>query len=102
MNRGKYRFTLRNTYFGSTATATIAANSVDTLFQNFSPRILTDCSMKYHPTSWLTITVGANNILNVFPDRVANPPDGGSLYSNAATPYGTNGGYYYLNLSFSL
>jgi iron complex outermembrane receptor protein len=100
INKDKYSFTLRNTYFGSTATATITTNSVDTLFQTFSPRVLTDLSFSYSTKSWMTITLGANNIFNVFPDRVPNPPDGGSLYSNAAIPYGTNGGYYFLNMSF--
>lgn len=101
INKGKYSFTLRNTYFGSTETATITGNQADTLFQTFSPRVLTDCSISHNPRSWITITLGANNIFNVFPDRIPIPADGGSLYSNAAIPYGTNGGYYYLNMRFN-
>ncbi|HEY0679521.1 MAG TPA: TonB-dependent receptor, partial [Chitinophagaceae bacterium] len=101
INKGKYGFTLRNTYFGNTGTVTISGNPVDTLFQTFSPRVLTDCSIRYNPKTWLTVTIGTNNIFNVFPDRIANPTDGGSLYGNAATTYGTNGGYYYLNMSFN-
>ncbi|HEX7845311.1 MAG TPA: TonB-dependent receptor [Chitinophagaceae bacterium] len=101
ITKGKYSFTLRNTYFGTTAVATIVSNQVDTMFQTFSPRVLTDGNIKYNPKSWLTITLGANNIFNVFPDRIPNPSDGGSPYSNAATPYGINGRYYYLNMSFN-
>jgi iron complex outermembrane recepter protein len=103
INKGRYSFTLRNTYFGSTGLATIVTTpAVDTLFETFSPRVLTDCSISYNPKSWITITLGANNIFNIFPDRVQNPADRVSLYSNAAIPYGTNGGYYFLNMAFNL
>ncbi len=103
VNKGRYSFTLRNTYFGSTGIATIVTTpAVDTLFETFSPRVLTDCSISYNPKSWITITVGANNIFNIYPDRILNPTDRVSLYSNAAIPYGTNGGYYFLNMSFNL
>lgn len=101
ISKGKYSFTLRNTYFGSTASATIAGMPADTVLLTFSPRVITDCSIGFTPTSWMTITVGANNIFNVFPDQLPNPPDGGSLFSNGSIPYGTNGGYYYLNMGFN-
>lgn len=102
VDKGRYSFTLRNTYFGSTNSAAISGNPIDTLFQTFSPRVLTDCGLAVKPKSWLTITLGANNIFNVFPDRIPIPSDGVSLYSNGSIPYGTNGGYYYLNLTINL
>ena len=101
INKGRFIFTLRNTCFGTTGIATISGNPVDTVFQTFSPRVLTDCSFGFKANSCMTITLGANNIFDVYPDRLPNPPDGGSPYSNAAIPYSTNGGYYFLNLNFN-
>lgn len=95
INKGKFGFVLRNTFFGSTESATIVTG--DTVYDFFSSRILTDCSINYNPKPCLTITLGANNILNVYPDRQVR----GGGYSNGSIPYGTNGGYYFLNMSFN-
>ena len=98
INKGKFGFVLRNTFFGSTESATIRTNPVDTTYEFFSSRILTDCSINYTPKPWLTITAGANNIFNVYPDRqIWN-----NEYSGGSIPYGVNGGYYYLNMSLKL
>jgi Domain of unknown function, B. Theta Gene description (DUF3871) len=45
-----------------------------------APTDITDCSIGFTPRSWMPITVGANNIFNVLPDKVPNPPDGDSLF----------------------
>jgi len=101
ISKGRFGFVFRNTLFGNTATATIVRNPTDTLYQFFSSKILTDISFNYTPKSWLTITVGANNIFDVYPDRPKNPRNQlGNLYSAGATPFGSNGGYYYVAMSF--
>jgi iron complex outermembrane receptor protein len=103
LNKGKFGFALRNTLFGNTASTEIVTNPIDTLYDFFSSKILTDVSINYTPNSWLTITVGANNIFDVYPDRLKNfrTSSGGiSIYSNGATPFGSNGGYYFVSLSF--
>jgi len=100
VNKGKFGFVLRNTFFGSTESATIrVTNLADTVtvYEFFSSRILTDCSINYAPKSWVTITAGANNIFNIYPDRQIWNGE----YSSGSIPYGANGGYYYLNVSFS-
>ena len=71
-SKGKFGFIFRNTRFGNTATTTLFGNPSDTLYESFSPKILTDISINYSPRSWLTITVGANNVFNVYPDRLKN------------------------------
>ena len=98
VKKGKFNFTLRNTYFGSTGIATI--RTIDTLFETYSPRVITDCSIKYNPGSWMTITIGANNIFDVYPGLLYSPNDEVARYRNGAIPYGKNGGYYYLNMRF--
>ena len=97
VNKGKFGFVLRNTFFGSTASATIVTNPADTVYEFFSSRILTDFSINYTPKHWITITAGANNILDIYPDRQIRNGE----YSGGSIPYGTNGGYYYLNMRFN-
>ena len=104
ISKGQFGFVFRNTLFGNTATATIVRNPTDTIYQSFSSKILTDISINYTPKSWLTITVGANNIFDVYPDRLKKHRLGGgqsALYSPGATPFGSNGGYYFVNMNFN-
>ncbi len=102
INKGKFGFTFRNTLFGNTGSATIA--DPDTLYESFSSKIITDISISYTPKSWLTITAGADNIFDVYPDRLQHyydTNDGISIYSDGASPFGYNGGYYFVNMRFS-
>ncbi len=102
--RGRFGICLRNSIFGNTSTTTIVMNPIDTLYENFSTKLLTDCSISYKPKMWLTITAGANNIFDVYPDPLKNYRNTGEgilIYSNGAMPFGSNGGYYFLALTFS-
>jgi len=102
--KGKFGFAFRNTFFGNTASTDITTTlPIDTLYQIFSSRILTDISINYTPKSWLTITAGANNIFDVYPDLYSPRlnSQGINLYNNGATPFGSNGGYYFLSMSFN-
>jgi iron complex outermembrane receptor protein len=104
--KGKIGFNVCNTRFGKTATTTLVRNSVsvDTLYEFFSSKILTDIRINYSPKTWLTITAGINNIFDVYPARLknyGNTREGIFRYSNDASPFGYNGGYYYLNMMFN-
>jgi iron complex outermembrane receptor protein len=104
VNKGKFGFTCRNTLFGNTGSAEITADPTDTLYEFFSPKIITDISISYTPKSFLTITAGANNIFDVYPDRLQHyydTSDGISVYSDAASPFGYNGGYYFVSMAFN-
>ena len=98
--KGKTEFVLTNTRFGSTA---VFHNTVPTIDEYFTPKILTDVSVHYKVKTWLTITTGANNVLNVYPDRLknsANTNQGIFIYSPEASPFGFNGGYYFMGMNF--
>ena len=103
-SKGKFGFVFRNTRFGNTATTTLLVNPSDTLYESFSSKILTDISVNYSPNTWLTVTAGVNNVFNIYPDRLKNyenTSQGILIYSNEASPFGYNGGYYFVNLAFS-
>ena len=101
-NKGKVGILIRSTRFGKTS---IVLNSDSTSQDEFfSAKIFTDISFSYSPKTWLTITAGVNNVFDVYPDPVKNPLNqnqGILIYSNQGTPYGYNGGYYFVNMSFS-
>ena len=95
---GKFEFLIRNTRFGNTSAVYSSGDEF------FSAKILTDASINYSPKTWLTITAGANNIFDVYPDRLknySNTTQGILIYSNEAMQFGYNGGYYYVNMAFT-
>jgi iron complex outermembrane receptor protein len=95
----KIKFMIRNTRFGKTMIAPLSLP-----VENFSSKILTDVSLTYSPKTWIAITAGANNIANIYPDRLkhyANTSQGGWVYSPEASPFGFNGGYYYVSMSLN-
>jgi iron complex outermembrane receptor protein len=97
--------TIQNTRFGKTAIAPAYTDPVTRitsfLSETFSPKILTEISLAYSPKKWISVTLGANNIFDVYPDRLKdyrNTTDGMYIYSQEATPFGFNGGYYFLSI----
>jgi iron complex outermembrane receptor protein len=95
-------FLIRSTRFGKTSAVYNSANQLQDEF--FSAKILTDFSINYSPKTWLTITAGANNIFDVYPDRLKNylnTTEGILIYSNEAIQFGYNGGYYFVSMSFN-
>jgi len=99
---GKIGFLIRSTRFGKTSTAVDSKDITRDEF--FSAKILTDFSINYMAKPWLTLTAGANNAFNVYPDRLKNylnTSEGILIYSAESSAFGYNGGYYFLNMRFS-
>ena len=100
----KTKLIVHNTRFGKTTIAPIFTNPTRILSETFSPKILTDISLAYSLKTWVTMTFGANNIFNVYPDRLKyyeNTVQGSRIYSPEASPFSFNGGYYYVSMAFS-
>ena len=96
---------MRNTYFGNTASVTVQTNLNDTIHDFFSSRVITDFSISYSIKSWFSITLGVNNMFDIYPDRIKEAKNsnqaGITLYSLGSSPFGFNGGYYFLNMNFN-
>ncbi|WP_373519012.1 TonB-dependent receptor domain-containing protein [Pricia sp.] len=93
---------LRNVYFGEvTEASTIIANQ-----QVFDPRIVTDLSVGYKFTDALTLTVGANNLFDIYPERAfdqyGNRSDGRFDWSRRAQQFGIGGRYLFARLNLTL
>ena len=69
---GKTKLILRNTRFGKTSIAPIFPNPTRIMYESFSPKILTDISLAYSLKTWVAITLGVNNVFNVYPDPLKN------------------------------
>jgi iron complex outermembrane receptor protein len=86
------------------------------LDETYEAKFVTDASISYSIIPQVRVTIGANNIFDVYPDKLkwfrdgkgdksniyySNTSDGRFVYSRNATQFGMNGGYYYINLSAS-
>ncbi|MFJ4373999.1 TonB-dependent receptor plug domain-containing protein [Pseudomonas japonica] len=69
--------------------------------RTFSPAWITDLNLDYHLTKDLTLTAGANNLFNKYPERTNLPSSSGAFPYGNFSPYGTTGGYWYTGLSYN-
>ncbi|WP_036386108.1 TonB-dependent receptor domain-containing protein [Muricauda sp. MAR_2010_75] len=95
-------FFVRNGYFGEVREAT---NEDDpTIDYTFGAKVITDFTVGYSFTDNVTLTIGANNLLDVYPDK--NDPafrsDGRFIYSRRSVQFGQNGRYVFGRLTFKI
>jgi len=95
----KWEVTVRENYFGAVAG------------QGFSPyfewdgKWLADLAVAYKFTDKIKLTIGGNNIFDVYPDKwdpavAGDFALGGFIYGWETMPFGMNGGSYYARLDF--
>ena len=87
-------------------------NATGTLDQTFAAKWVTDVSASYSYRARYTLTVGADNLLDVYPDRNQNPGDPatanggisnfGIFPYNGISPFGFNGRFVYTRLKVRL
>lgn len=72
--------------------------------QEFDSRVVTDLSIGYDIAQGVKLTVGANNLFDVYPEENREEFRSGErfIYSRRATQFGFNGAYYFtrLNVTF--
>ncbi|MEZ5683589.1 TonB-dependent receptor [Novosphingobium sp.] len=77
--------------------------------QHFGAKFITDLDVSYTFMDHYTLTVGANNLFNTYPDKImatvdnriyslTNSLDNGSIYPRSGGPFGINGGFWYARL----
>ncbi|NSL85309.1 TonB-dependent receptor [Chitinophaga sp. Mgbs1] len=100
-NIRKFNAFVRNVYFGSVEEAT----NEPAFFQTFQPKVVTDVAIGYKLLKELKLSIGANNILDIYPDLVENPNNTTNnqfLYSRRATQFGYNGRFLFARLELNL
>jgi iron complex outermembrane receptor protein len=84
-------------------------DEVDYPGQRFGSKFTTDVDVSYTFMHHVTLTVGANNVFNTRPDKIANSASNpiyqltnstsdGQVYPRLGGPFGINGGFYFVRL----
>lgn len=100
LSMGKFNAFLRNVYFGEVTEAT---NSIENQ-QVFAGKTVTDLTLGYDLTKQFNITIGANNLLDVYPDEAiaANQGAGQFLYSRRSQQFGFMGRFAFARVRITL
>lgn len=95
---GKFSAMLRNVYFGSVNDPDFAGAVT------YDAKIITDLTFGYEVTENLRLTVGSNNLLDVYPDEVPTASNYGGqfIFSRRTSQFGFNGRYVFGKLTFTL
>lgn len=97
------RFTvfLRNAWFGEVTNPNTIVEGVHDVY---SGKLLTDLTVTREIDLGLRLTIGANNLFDVYPDEVAPGLTTGNnfIYPRATSQFGINGRYIFARLSFQI
>ena len=67
---------------------------------DYPSRFIVDAELALDLSNSASVTIGAQNLLNTYPDVSPNALGVGAQYPES-TPFGFNGGYYYVRLNYS-
>jgi iron complex outermembrane recepter protein len=112
---GPWAINARENYYGWWEDAVdyptaVDANGVGIAAQHFGAKFTTDLDVSYTFMRHFTLTLGANNLFNTYPDKIknteccnpiyaiTNSTADGQIYPRLGGPFGINGGFYYVRL----
>jgi iron complex outermembrane receptor protein len=100
-NVGDWNFLLRNVYFGEVSDPDFQGTSNEV---TYGEKIITDLSIGYNFNENLTLAVGANNLLDVYPDEVPTASNYGDqfIFSRRTSQFGFNGRYVFGRITLNL
>ncbi|WP_126653750.1 TonB-dependent receptor plug domain-containing protein [Chryseobacterium aureum] len=101
-------FYLRNTYFGKVTGADIIDVNGDGIIdfnehQQIGDKIITDVSAAYQFTKNVGVTLGVNNLFDIYPTKnlPASTNNDQFIYSRSTSQFGQNGRYVFARLNFN-
>jgi iron complex outermembrane receptor protein len=95
---GKLNVLVRNTYFGKVIRDGFPFGEI----QELTPKLVTDLSLSYNFTNTLGLTIGANNLFDVFPDVQIYPNSYFGVFKYAPEQMGMTGAFYFARLNVKL
>ena len=97
LDLSRFGIDFRNQRFGQvTSFGTTAAGD-----QTWSPKWVSDLALNYGPVSRATVTLGADNIFNTYPDpSITGNTNSGILPYSGISPFGINGRFLYGKISY--
>jgi len=98
---GDWSFLLRNVYYGEVSDPDFQGTANEVAY---GEKIITDLSIGYNFSDNLTLAVGANNLLDVYPDEVPTASNYGDqfIFSRRTSQFGFNGRYVFGRITFKL
>ncbi|MBK1895216.1 TonB-dependent receptor plug domain-containing protein [Chryseobacterium paridis] len=101
-------FYLRNTYFGKVTGADVLDANGDGIIefnehQKIADKVITDVSVAYQFTKNVGLTLGVNNIFDIYPTKnlPASSNNDQFIYSRSTSQFGQNGRYVFTRLNFN-
>lgn len=101
-------FYLRNTYFGKVTGADVLDANGDGIIgfnehQQITAKIITDISFAYQFTKNVGLTMGVNNLFDIYPTKnlTASTNNDQFIYSRSTSQFGQNGRYVFSRLNFN-
>ena len=93
----RFNFLVRNTYFGKVTKDGYPWGSV----QEHRGKVVTDASIGYNLTKNVNLTIGANNLFDVYPDEQVYENSYYDVFQYAPVQMGVTGAYYFARLNFN-
>jgi iron complex outermembrane receptor protein len=95
----RFETNVRVTRYGEVTQVSATGPQFD---DTISPKVLVDLDVEYSFTDNAQLTVGANNLFNVYPNVLmpANQGATGFSYYNPYSPFGISGGFYYSRFTY--
>lgn len=90
---GKFRLLVRLSYWGD-----FFDREDD---RNYPGNYITDVEGTYMMTRSFSVSIGGQNLFNVYPEENPGAFRGTGNRYPQSTPYGFNGGYYYIRLNYT-
>jgi iron complex outermembrane receptor protein len=101
---GRWNTNVRLSYFGAVQGWEKPAGGFHRT-QVFGAKTLADVSIAYNINTKVNVTLGCNNLGNVYPDKVysnySSYFSGQTPYTRNANQFGFNGSFYYANLNIT-
>ena len=105
---GKFTSMLRTVYFGKATVASTLGSGFH--YQTFDPIWITDVSVGYRIVPQLLVTIGANNVFDIYPEKIgdADPvknytlTQAGRAVYNGSVQNGSLGGFAFIRLSATI
>ena len=99
---GHWVFGAHEAYFGDVTAASLNTSTNVYIEQRFHGKWILDASAGYKFLDGFQLTVGVNNLTDIYPDQVLPVfSNSGVLHYPLVSPWGFNGGYYYTRLTWN-
>jgi iron complex outermembrane receptor protein len=108
--KDKWTVNLKETVYGKSSNLTQDSGSSNLMKTTIKTALITDLDVSYAVLSSVKLSVGANNLLNRYPNRIngllrehylKNNSNGFVTQFPSFSPFGINGGYYYGKITYT-